>query len=178
LEALKVAGIALALSAFFAVLAANQGMPVAVLLLALVVVALDFVARHTVFGRHLYAAGAGPEAARLSGIDVKKRVFQLFALFGALTGLSGIVLTARLNAATTSAGVNMELDAIAAAVIGGTSLMGGEGTVTGAVVGALIMASLDNGMSLLNLDVTFQYVVKGLVLLLAVWVDMATRKRG
>lgn len=178
LEALKVAGIALALSAFFAVLAANQGMPVAVLLLALVVVALDFVARHTVFGRHLYAAGAGPEAARLSGIDVKKRVFQLFALFGALTGLSGIVLTARLNAATTSAGVNMELDAIAAAVIGGTSLMGGEGTVAGAVVGALIMASLDNGMSLLNLDVTFQYVVKGLVLLLAVWVDMATRKRG
>lgn len=178
LAALKAGAIALALAAFFLVLAANQGMPVAVLLLALVVLALDFTARHTVFGRHLYAAGAGPEAARLSGIDVRKRLLQLFALFGALTGLSGIVLTARLNAATTSAGVNMELDAIAAAVIGGTSLMGGEGTVAGAVVGALIMASLDNGMSLLNLDVTYQYVVKGLVLLLAVWADMATRKRG
>ena len=90
--------------------------------------------------------------------------------------MTGIVLTARLNAATTSAGINMELDAIAAAVIGGTSLMGGVGTIPGAVVGALIMSSLDNGMSLLNLDITFQYVVKGLILLGAVWVDSASRR--
>ena len=176
LEAAKVAGIALALGAGVAILASNRGIPYAVLLLSAIVLLLDFVARRTVFGRHLYAVGAGIDAARLSGIDVRRRVLQLFLLFGALTGLSGVVLTARLNAATTSAGVNMELDAIAAAVIGGTSLMGGIGTIPGAVVGALIMSSLDNGMSLMNLDITFQYVVKGLILLAAVWVDNATRK--
>jgi D-xylose transport system permease protein len=94
-----------------------------------------------------------------------------------MTAGAGIVTTARLNAATTSAGQNAELDAIAAAVIGGTSLLGGEGTIFGAIVGALVMTSLDNGMSLMNLDITYQYVIKGLILLLAVWVDMAQRRK-
>ncbi|HRZ66999.1 MAG TPA: sugar ABC transporter permease, partial [Candidatus Omnitrophota bacterium] len=85
---------------------------------------------------------------------------------------------ARLNAATTSAGQGMELDVIAAAVIGGTSLMGGEGTVFGALIGALIMASLDNGMSLMDTNITFQYIIKGMILLLAVWVDIATRRKS
>jgi D-xylose transport system permease protein len=102
---------------------------------------------------------------------------KMFMLSGVITAVAGTVMTARLNAATTSAGVNMELDAIAACVIGGTSLMGGEGTIVGALIGALIMSSLDNGMSLMNLDITYQYVVKGLILLIAVWVDISTRRK-
>jgi D-xylose transport system permease protein len=97
---------------------------------------------------------------------------------GIVTAIGGIIFLARLNAATAQAGNGMELDCIASAVIGGTSLMGGEGLIFGGVVGALVMGSLDNGMSLMNLDVTWQYIVKGLVLLLAVWVDMINRKRG
>ena len=116
------------------------------------------------------------EAARLSGIHVPRTTLGLFMVMGLMSALAGIVYTSRLNAATTSAGQNAELDAIAAAVIGGASLMGGEGTVLGALIGALVMASLDNGMSLLNLDITWQYVIKGLILLLAVWVDMAQRR--
>jgi len=136
-----------------------------------------FMAEDTVFGRRLYAMGGNPEAARLSGINIERNGLYLFMIFGVLTAISGCVLTARLNAATTSAGVNMELDAIAACVIGGTSLMGGVGTVFGAIVGAVVMASLDNGMSLLNAPSFWQTIVKGLVLLLAVWFDMS-RNRG
>ncbi|MEI7437653.1 MAG: sugar ABC transporter permease, partial [bacterium] len=136
-----------------------------------------FLANHTVFGRHLYAIGGNADAAKLSGINIRRRLLQLYTVFGALTAVGGLVLTARLNAATTSAGQGMELDVIAAVVIGGTSLMGGEGTILGALIGALIMASLDNGMSLMNTNITYQYVIKGLILLLAVWVDIATRKK-
>ena len=131
----------------------------------------------TAFGRHLYAMGGNLEAAKLSGIQVKKRTLGVFVLMGLLTAIAGIVLTARLNAATTAAGQNFELDAISAAIIGGTSTMGGVGTVFGSIIGALVMASLDNGMSLMNLDITWQYIVKGAILLLAVWVDISTRAR-
>jgi len=106
------------------------------------------------------------------------RTLSVFVLMGSLAAVAGIILTARLNAATTSAGQNIELDAISAAIIGGTSTMGGVGTIFGAIIGALVMASLDNGMSLMNLDVTWQYIVKGSILLLAVWVDIATRKKN
>jgi D-xylose transport system permease protein len=99
-------------------------------------------------------------------------------VIGFLSAVAGIVFTARLNAATLGAGTSMELDVIAAAVIGGTSTLGGEGTVFGAIIGALVMSSLDNGMSLMNLDVTWQYVVKGLVLLFAVAIDVYSRKRA
>src|SRR5438270_813016 len=153
------------------------GIPWAVIFVLALTVIFDFVARDTTFGRHLYAIGGNPDAARLSGINVPRHVFGLFMIMGLMTAIAGIVSTSRLNAATTSAGQNAELDAIASAVIGGTSLMGGEGTIFGAVIGALVMASLDNGMSLMNLDITFQYVIKGLILLLAVWVDMAQRKK-
>jgi len=96
---------------------------------------------------------------------------------GGLTSIAGVVFTARLNAATAAAGNLFELNAIAAAVIGGTSINGGEGKIYGAVIGALVMASLDNGMSLMNMDVMYQYVIKGLILLLAVWVDILTRRK-
>ena len=159
------------------ILISNRGIPYAVLLVMVLALAFNFIAQHTVFGRQLYAIGGNPDAAALSGVNIRKKIMALYVIFGVLTAVAGVVLTARLNAATTSAGQGLELDVIAAAVIGGTSLMGGEGTVFGSVVGALIMASLDNGMSLMDTNITFQYIIKGMILLLAVWVDIATRKK-
>lgn len=170
--------LALVIAAFFSIMIFYQGVSYAVLLLMAIVLLFTFIAENTVFGRQLYAIGGNADAARLSGINIVSRLMWLYVIFGILTAVGGIVLTARLNAATTSAGTNMELDAIAAAVIGGTSLLGGEGTIIGAVVGALIMASLDNGMSLMNMDITYQYIVKGMILLFAVWVDIATRRKS
>ena len=154
------------------------GIPWSVILVLILAVIFSFLANNTTFGRHLYAIGGNAEAAKLSGINIRRRTMFLFMLMGVMTAIAGIVYTARLNAATTSAGQNAEMDAIAAAVIGGTSLMGGEGSIVGAVIGALVITSLDNGMSLMNLDITVQYVVKGLILLLAVWVDIATKKKA
>jgi D-xylose transport system permease protein len=167
-----------AIGAFSFIMVIYAGIPWSVILVIALALIFTFVANNTTFGRHLYAIGGNPDAARLSGINVPRKTFMLFLIMGVMTAIAGIVYTARLNAATTSAGQNAELDAIAAAVIGGTSLMGGEGTIAGAVIGALVMASLDNGMSLMNLDITFQYVIKGLILLFAVWVDMAQRKKS
>ena len=144
----------------------------------ILVLVFSFVSTNTSFGRYIYAIGGNREAARLSGINVAKTNMYIFIVMGFLSAVAGIVFTARLNAATLGAGTSMELDVIAAAVIGGTSTLGGEGTVFGAIIGALVMASLDNGMSLMNLDVTWQYVVKGLVLLFAVAIDVSSRKRA
>lgn len=176
-EGLKLAFVSAVIAAFGAIMVFYLGIPWSIIFVLALMVAFSFVAEDTTFGRHLYAIGGNPDAARLSGIDVPRHTFGLFMLMGLMTAIAGIVYTARLNAATTSAGQNAELDAIAAAVIGGTSLLGGEGTIFGAIVGALVMTSLDNGMSLMNLDITYQYVIKGLILLLAVWVDMAQRKK-
>jgi D-xylose transport system permease protein len=167
----------LAIFAFGWIMVRYLGIPWSVILLLGLTVLFSFIAANTTFGRHLYAIGGNPDAARLSGISVARNTFVLFMVMGVMTAVAGIVYTSRLNAATTSAGQNAELDAIASAVIGGTSLLGGEGTVVGALVGALVMTSLDNGMSLMNLDITYQYVIKGLILLLAVWVDMAQRTK-
>ncbi len=158
------------------VLSLYQGVPYILLLVLTLAVMCWFVAEKTVFGRRLYAIGGHPEAARYSGINQKLNSFLLFGMMGLLVAIAGILTVARLQAATTSAGQNAELDAIAAAVIGGTSLMGGFGSVWGALLGALIMASLDNGMSLMNLDATYQFVIKGLILLIAVWMDLRSRK--
>ena len=131
------------------------------------------VAHHTRFGRHLYAIGGNREAAFYSGISIEKHIVGVFTLMGLLSAVAGIVLTARVGAATSDAGRIMELDAIAAAVIGGTSLLGGQGTVWGALLGALVMASLDNGMSLMNTEAFWQPIIKGSILVAAVAVDMA-----
>lgn len=163
--------------AVFIVFARYLGVPYAILLLMLVAVGLSYLSNNTVFGRQLYAIGGNSEAARLSGIDIRQRLFLLYMLMGFLTATGAIVYTSRLGAATVSSGLLLELDAIAAAVIGGASLAGGIGTIPGAVVGALVMSSLDNGMSLMNLYVTYQYVIKGLILLLAVWSDIALRRQ-
>ena len=154
------------------------GLPIPVVVLLAVAVIGGFLSQSTTFGRYLYAIGGNPDAARLSGIGIRKHVLAAFCLLGALVGVASILHTARVGSATPDAGTLMELDAIAACVIGGTSLMGGRGTVVGAMLGALIMASLDNGMSLLNVQNSTQYVIKGSVLVAAVGFDMLGRRRG
>jgi D-xylose transport system permease protein len=176
-EALKLGFVSAIVAAFGGIMVFYLGIPWSVIFVLGLTVLFSFIADDTTFGRHLYAIGGNPDAARLSGINVARHTFGLFMLMGVMTAVAGVVFTSRLNAATTSAGQNAELDAIASAVIGGTSLMGGEGTIFGAIIGALVMTSLDNGMSLMNLDITYQYVIKGLILLLAVWVDMAQRRK-
>ncbi|MDD5432079.1 MAG: sugar ABC transporter permease [Candidatus Omnitrophica bacterium] len=176
-QSLRILFVVAAIVAFFTILISNRGVPYSVLLLMLLAFIFHFIAKNTVFGRQLYAIGGNPDAATLSGVNINKKIMFMFMIFGVITAVSGIVLTSRLNAATTSAGQGMELDVIAAVVIGGTSLLGGEGTVLGSVIGALIMASLDNGMSLMDTEITYQYIIKGMILLLAVWMDIATKKR-
>ncbi len=137
-----------------------------------------FLTQNTTFGRYLYAIGGNPDAARLSGINIRRHILAVFCIMGVLSGVASIIYTARVGSASPDAGQLLELDAIAACVIGGTSLMGGRGTVFGAVLGALIMASLDNGMSLRNVEPYMQNIIKGAILVAAVGLDMAGRKRG
>jgi D-xylose transport system permease protein len=160
------------------IMASYMGIPYAILLLIAIIVIFTVIAEKTTFGRHVYAIGGNKDAARLSGINIDKVNLMIFVLMGLLSTIAGIVYTARLNAATGSAGTNMEMDAIASAVIGGTSTLGGAGTISGCIIGALVMGSLDNGMSLMNADVAAQFVVKGLILLLAVWFDIKFSKRA
>ena len=154
------------------------GMPVPVLVLLGVAVLGGFLTQNTTFGRYLYAIGGNPDAARLSGINIRRYILAAYCVLGVLIGVAALLHTGRVGSASPDAGTLMELDAIAACVIGGTSLMGGRGTVSGAVVGALIMASLDNGMSLLNVENYTQYIVKGAVLVAAVGFDMLGRRKG
>ena len=162
--------------AFTALMNAYAGVPLPVLLLAAVAAAFSTVANHTAFGRRLYAIGGNREAALYSGVSIERHVAGVFMLMGLLCGAAGVVLTARVGSATSDAGRLMELDAIAAAVIGGTSLLGGRGTVWGALLGALVMASLDNGMSLMNTEPYWQPILKGAILVAAVAADIAGRR--
>ncbi len=157
---------------------AESGVPIPVLILVAVALVGGFLTNSTTFGRYLYAIGGNSDAARLSGINNKRNILKVFALLGALTGVAALIFTARVGSAAPDAGVLKELDAIAACVIGGASLMGGRGTIFGACLGALIMASLDNGMSLLNVRDFMQDIIKGSILVAAVGLDMAGRKQG
>ncbi|WDU82757.1 ABC transporter permease subunit [Caloramator sp. Dgby_cultured_2] len=129
-------------------------------------------------GRYIYAVGGNPEAAKLSGIDVSKITLIVFGSMGLLSALSGILYTARLQSATTTAGTLFELDAIAAAYVGGVSAAGGVGKVTGSIVGALVMASLINGMNLMGVGISYQYIIRGAVLAAAVIFDVKTRNKS
>ncbi|WP_419851890.1 sugar ABC transporter permease [Actinobacillus pleuropneumoniae] len=154
-----------------------RGIPFPVLVLAILTVVGMFIARKTAFGRHIYAIGGNIEAARLSGINVEKVKLTIFAINGFMVAIAGLILSARLGAGASSAGQNAELDAIAACVIGGVSLAGGIGSVYGVIIGAFIIALLDNGMSMLDVPTFWQYIVKGAILLLAVWVDTMSKKK-
>jgi len=149
------------------------------LVIVLVVVAIyDFITSRTVLGRQIYAVGGNPDAAELSGIKVNNITFVVFGSMGMLAALSGILFTSRLQSATTTAGNGFELDAIAAAYVGGVSAAGGVGKVTGSIIGALVMTSLSSGMNLMGLDISYQYIVRGAVLAGAVIFDVMTRNRG
>ncbi|KOX18112.1 sugar ABC transporter permease [Nocardiopsis sp. NRRL B-16309] len=163
--------------AFTYVLAQYQGLPIVGVLLVLLIAGYSFVMRSTTMGRRVYAVGGSEQAAALSGIGTRRTTFWVFVNMGVLSALAGLVFTARLNAATPGAGTMFELDAIAAAFIGGASASGGVGTVIGAVIGALVMGVLNNGMSLIGLGVDWQQLIKGLVLLLAVAFDIYNKRR-
>lgn len=153
------------------------GVPTPVMILIIFIALFSFIAKKTVFGRLMYAVGGNKEAVRLSGVNVDRVKISIYVVHGILVGIAGLMLTSRLAAASVSAGTNAELDAIAACYIGGASTSGGVGTVFGAILGALVMASLDNGMSMMNVEPSWQYVVKGLILLMAVLFDILSKKK-
>jgi putative multiple sugar transport system permease protein len=159
------------------ILSKYNGISWTVVIVAIVVAAYHFLTTKTVLGRHIYAVGGNSEAATLSGIDVKKVTLFVFASMSMLAALSGILFTARLQSATTTAGTSFELDAIASAYVGGVSAAGGVGKVTGSIIGALVMASLTSGMNLLNVGISYQYMIRGAILILAVVFDVLTRNK-
>lgn len=159
------------------ILAGYNGFSWTVIVVMLVVVVYHFLTTSTVLGRHIYAVGSNPEAANLSGISVKKITYIVFGSMGMLSALSGILFTARLQSATTTAGTLFELDAIAAAYVGGVSAAGGVGKVTGSIIGAIVMASLSSGMNLMGIGISYQYMIRGAVLAIAVIFDVVTRKK-
>jgi D-xylose transport system permease protein len=152
-----------------------EGIPLPVLLLIGLLGLFSYITTQTVFGRRIYSVGSNMEATRLSGINVQAVKLWIFGIMGVMCALAGLINTGRLAAGSPSAGTFSELDAIAACFIGGTSMRGGSGTVYGALIGALVMASLDNGMSMLDVDTYWQMIVKGSILTLAVWVDVSMR---
>jgi putative multiple sugar transport system permease protein len=160
------------------VLAGYNGLSWTTVIVLGVTLIYHFLTTQTFLGRHIYAVGGNPEAAELSGISVSKITYVVFGSMGMLTGLSGMLFASRLQSATTTAGMGFELDAIAAAYVGGVSSAGGVGKVTGSLIGAIVMASLTNGMNLMGIDISTQYIVRGAVLVAAVVFDVATRKRS
>ncbi len=160
------------------VLAGYRGLSWTAVVVLVVVMIYDFITTQTVLGRHIYAIGGNPEAAELSGISVKKITYVVFGSMGMLSALSGVLFASRLQSATTTAGTLFELDAIAAAFIGGVSPAGGIGKVMGSLVGALVMTSLTSGMNLMGIDISLQYIVRAAVLAAAVIFDVATRSSG
>lgn len=159
------------------ILAGYQGLSWTAVVVLIVMLVYQFITSRTVLGRHIYAVGGNPEAAELSGISVKRITYAVFGSMGLLSALSGILFAARLRSATTTAGQLFELDAIAAAFVGGVSAAGGVGKVAGSLIGAFVMTSLSSGMNLMGMDISYQYIVRASVLALAVIFDVATRNR-
>jgi len=155
-----------------------HGLAIPVLIALAVGLVMTFVATRTRFGRYVFAIGGNPEAADLAGVDTRRITLKIFMLMGALCAIGAAISTSRLNAATNAQGMLDELYVIAAAVIGGTSLTGGVGTIAGAMLGALVMQSLQSGMVLMGMDTPLQNIVVGIVLVLAVWLDTVYRRRA
>ena len=174
---LKIVGTSALIVSFIAVMNTHKGVPFPVCILFGLAFVFHFIANHTRFGRYVYAVGGNSEAAYLSGVNVRGITLRVFATMGALMAIAGVVMTARVGSASPEAGRLLELDAIAACVIGGASLMGGRGSIFGAILGAFVMESLNNGMSMANMDASWQDIIKGVVLVTAVGFDMASRRR-
>ena len=175
---IQIAAVLLVINLFSFSLASYKGIPVVLILLAFLIIIYSFITTKTVPGRYLYAMGGNEKAAKLSGIDTNKVLFLAYVNMAFLAAVTGIVFTARLQAATPSAGNNFELDAIAACFIGGASATGGSGTVIGVVIGALVMGVLNNGMSILGIGSDWQMAIKGFVLLMAVAFDVISKSRS
>ena len=171
--AIGVVGLGLA----FYVFTAYRGIPMPVTFFIIIAFIGSFILQKTKLGRRLYALGGNEEAARLSGINIFQTKMFVFTLVSALSSFAGILLTSRLNGGSPNLGTGFELDAIAAAVIGGTSLSGGSGTITGTVIGALIIGVLNNGMSLLGVQDFYQLMIKGFLIMFAVWFDTVSKKK-
>jgi putative multiple sugar transport system permease protein len=175
---LKMAGISIIIGGITWVLAGYQGLSWAAVILVFVVLVYSYITSKTVVGKHIYAVGGNPEAAELNGISVKNITYLVFGSMGMLTALAGILYASWLRSATTIAGQGMEFDAIAAAFVGGVAVAGGVGKVSGSILGALVMASLTNGMNLLGWDISVQYIVRALVLVGAVVFYFTNRRSG
>ncbi|MBC8161801.1 MAG: sugar ABC transporter permease [Roseiflexaceae bacterium] len=173
---LKLLFVAVVVGAITWILANYNGISWTVVIMLAVVGVYHFITTQTVLGRHIYAVGGNPDAAELSGISVKRIIYMVFGSMGLLSALSGILFAARLTSASTTAGTLFELDAIAAAYVGGVSAAGGVGRVTGSIIGALVMTSLINGMNLMGVGISYQYIVRGAVLAAAVIFDVYTRR--
>ncbi len=158
-------------------LSTYKGLPNVLIVMAVLIVAYDFVTSRTTVGRRIYALGGNEKAARLSGVKTQRLAFLTFVNMGVLAALAGLVFAARLNTATPKAGLGFELDVIAACFIGGASAYGGVGKVMGAVIGAFIMGVMNNGMSILGVGIEYQQVIKGLVLLAAVFIDVYNKNK-
>jgi len=154
-----------------------RGVPFLVVIMGVIAVLMSYISTNTRLGRYAYAIGGNREAARLSGINIKRTILTIYVTMGALMGVSGIALAAYVGSGTTGAGGGYELDVIASCILGGTSTLGGEGTVFGAIVGALIIQSISNGLQMMNVSSNVQYLIKGLVLILAVWADISMKKK-
>jgi putative multiple sugar transport system permease protein len=159
-------------------MASYKGLSWTALIVLVVTFAFNFIMNQTVLGRHIYAVGGNPEAAALSGINVKRITYIVFVFMGILVSIGGVLIASRFRSATPTAGTLLELDAIAAAYVGGVSAAGGVGKVTGSIIGALVMASLVNGMALMGVDQSVQYLVRAAVLALAVIFDVVTRRQA
>jgi len=153
-----------------------QGVQLPVLILAIIAVIVAYVSNNTKFGRHTYAIGGNREASRLSGISIRQNAFAIFVLMGFLSGVSGVIMASYVGYGTIAAGTGYELFAIAACILGGTSTLGGAGTIFGAMIGSLIITSLTNGLQIMNVPSSWQYVLSGAVLVVAVYVDMVLKR--
>jgi putative multiple sugar transport system permease protein len=177
--AIRLTIICLAIAFLTALLSLSAGgTPIVLIIVAALIMAYTFILNRTVFGRHVYAIGGNLNAAILSGVNTRRVNFTLFVNMGLLSAVAAVVVTARAGAASAQVGQNYELDAIAACFIGGTAVTGGIGKISGAMVGALVMGVLNMGLSILNVDSAWQQSIKGLVLLLAVALDLLSKRRS
>jgi D-xylose transport system permease protein len=178
LEFLKYVSIAIMIVILTIIINLYKGFPIPVIIVIALALILSFISKNTKFGRYTYASGGNAESSTLVGINIKLNTLLIFILIGVLSSISGIIFTARLDAGTTYAGEFYELSAIAACVIGGVSLFGGKGSIIGAVIGSIILSSIENGLMMLNIEIPWQYMIKGLIIVIFVWIDINFRTKS
>ena len=160
-----------------AILTMYKGVPIAVVILSVLAAILTFVGMNTPYGRGVYAIGNNKDAAQLSGVNARWVTFRVYLIHGLVVAIASVVYLGRIGQASATTGTGFEFSAITGCILGGTSTLGGSGTIIGAILGTVIMAGLDNGMALMNMGTTWQYLIKGVVLILAVWLDIKSKSR-